>query len=66
MPAKLGTLYRRDIKRLESFQQRKLRQLLNTLWELRLSKNEILKRARLPCVEATILQDRLRWAGHVV
>jgi len=46
------TLYRRDIKRLESFQQRKLRQPLNTRWELRLSNNEILKRARLPSVEA--------------
>ena len=56
------TLYRRDIKRLDSFQQRKLRQLLNTRWELRLSNNEIHKRARLPSVEATIL----RWAGHIV
>ena len=60
------TLYRRDIKRLESFQQRKLRQLLNIRWELGLSNNEILKRARLPIVEATILQHRLRWPGHVV
>jgi len=60
------TLYRRDIKPLENFQQRKLRQLLNTRWEMRLSNNEILKRARLPSVEATILQHRLRWAGHVV
>ena len=60
------TLYRRDIKPLENFQQRKLRQLLNTRWEMRLSNNEILKRARLPSVEATILQHHLRWAGHVV
>ena len=60
------SLYSRDIKRLESFQQRKLRQLLNTRWEMRLSNNEILKRARLPSVEATILQHRLRWAGYVV
>ena len=44
------TLHRRDIKSLESFQQRKLRQLLNTRWEMRLSNNEILKRARLPSV----------------
>ena len=60
------TLYRRDIKPLESFQLRKLRQLLNTRWEERLSNNEILKLALLHSVEATILQHRLRWGGHVV
>jgi len=60
------TLYRRDIKRRESFQQRKSRQLLNTRWELRLPNNEILKRAPLPGVEATILQYRLCRAEHVV
>jgi len=41
-------------------------QLLNTRWEMRLSSNEILNRARLPSVEATVLQHRLRWAGHVI
>jgi len=50
------TLYRRDIKRSEGFQQRKLRQLLNTRWEKRLPNNEILKRALLPSAEAPILQ----------
>jgi len=33
---------------------------------MQLSNSGILKRARLPCVEATILQHHLRWAGHVV
>ena len=56
------TLYRRDIQRRESFQERKSRQLLNTHWELRLSNNEILKRARLPRVDVAILQQLLRWA----
>ena len=41
-------------------------QLLHTRWEMWLSSNEILKRARLPSVEVTMLQHRLRWAGHVV
>jgi len=50
------TLYRRDIKRSEGFQQRKFRQLLNTRWEKRLPNNEILKRALLPSAEAPILQ----------
>jgi len=60
------TLYRRDNKHLESFQQRELRQLLNARWEGRLSSNKILRRALLLSVEATILQHHLRWAGHVV
>jgi len=55
-PVKLWTLYRRDIKRSEGFQQRKFRQLLNTRWEKRLPNNEILKRALLPSAEAPILQ----------
>jgi len=41
-------------------------QLLNTRWEMRLLSNEILKHSRLPSVEATVLQHRLRWAGHVM
>ena len=40
--------------------------LLNTRWEMRLLSNEIFKRAQLPSVEVTILQHRLRWAGHVM
>ena len=60
------TLYRSDIKRLESFQQSKLRQILKIKWESRTTNNTVLKRASLTSVEATIMHHRLRWAGHVL
>ena len=59
------TLYRRQIKRLEQFQQLKLRQILKTKWTDRVTNTEVLARVALPSVEATIIQHRLRWAGHV-
>ncbi|XP_076049342.1 uncharacterized protein LOC143030020 [Oratosquilla oratoria] len=51
------TLYKRDVKRLESF--------LHIHWMDCITNNEVLSRAALPSVEATILQHRLRWVGHV-
>ena len=60
------TLYRRDKKWLESFQQRKLRQILGAKWEDCISNDEILKRVSLPSVEATILKHRLHWSGHIL
>ena len=59
------TLYRKDIQSLERFQQRKLRQILKISWESRTSNVEVLKRASITSVEATIIHHRLRWAGHV-
>ncbi|XP_063595256.1 uncharacterized protein LOC134772232 [Penaeus indicus] len=59
------TTYRRDLKKLESFQQAKLRRLLRIPWEQRVTNNEVLSRATLPSIETTILRHRLRWAGHV-
>jgi len=58
------TFYRRDIKGLESFQQRKLRQLLNTQWELRLSNNEILKRAPSPLGRICRTDEPLQTASN--
>ena len=60
------TLYRRDIKRLERFQQSKLRQNLKIRWEDHITNNEVLHRASLLSAETTILHHRLRWAGHVL
>ena len=59
------TLYRRDIRRLERFQQSKLRGILRIRWQDRITNNEVLLRASLPSIEASILQHRLRWAGHI-
>ena len=60
------TLYRNDIISLERFQQYKLRQILKIKWESHTTNAEVLKRASITSIEATIIQHRLRWAGHVV
>ncbi|CAI9717981.1 Hypothetical predicted protein [Octopus vulgaris] len=54
------TLYRRDFKHLECFQQSKLRQILNIQWEDHVTNSEVIHCASLPSVEAIILRHRLR------
>ena len=59
------TLYKNDIKILERFQQYKLRQILKIPWESHTTNQEVLDRASMTSIEATIIHHRLRWAGHV-
>ena len=59
------TLYSRDVKQLEKFQQAKLRQIFRVRWKDKITNNEILTRASLPSIEVKILQHRLRWVGHI-
>ena len=59
------TIYSRDVKQLEKFQQAKLRQIIRVRWKDKIANNEILTRASLPSIEAIILQHRLRWVGHI-
>ena len=58
-------IYSRDVKQLEKFQQAKLRHIFRVHWKDKITNNEILTRASLPSMEATILQHRLRWVGHI-
>ncbi|CAE1297088.1 unnamed protein product [Acanthosepion pharaonis] len=60
----IWTLYRSEVKILERFQQLKLRQILNISWESYTTNTEVLDRASVSSVEATIIYHRLRWAGH--
>lgn len=60
------TLYKRQIKKLTSFQTRHLRQLFKIKWSDKISNVEVLKRANMPSVEAMIISAQLRWSGHVV
>ena len=52
------TLYSRDVKQLEKFEQAKLRQIFRVRWKDKITNNEILTRASLPSIEATNLQHR--------
>ena len=58
-------LYRRDTKKLERFHQSKLRQILKIKWQDLITNNEVLLRAEMESIEATITRHQLRWAGHL-
>ena len=59
-------LYRKQIRLLERFHQRCLRSIIGIKWQAEYVTNEeVLKRASLPSLECTLLQQQLRWAGHV-
>ena len=58
-------LYRRDVRKLERFQQHKLRAILKIGWQDFVTNEEVLIRAGLPSIEATVTHHRLRWSGHV-
>ena len=59
------TLYSRHVKLLEQFHQRCLRQILNIKWFNRVSNVNVLEKAMLPSIEATLIQSQLRWSGHL-
>ncbi|KAI8496700.1 hypothetical protein Bbelb_253550 [Branchiostoma belcheri] len=63
--SELWVLYRSDIKRLERFQQQKLRAILKIKWQERVSNDSVLLQTNLPSIETTVARHRLRWAGHV-
>ncbi|XP_068233336.1 uncharacterized protein [Palaemon carinicauda] len=54
------TLYRSDVKNLKRFQEMKLRQILKIPWESHTTNIEVLQRAFLTYVEATIIHHHLR------
>ena len=58
-------LYRKQIRLLERFHQRCLRSIMGIKWQEYVTNEEVLKRANLPSLECTLLQQQLRWAGHV-
>ena len=63
--AESWTLYRRHIRLLERFHQRCLRSILKIRWQDRVTNVEVLNKAGLPSIEATLIQLQLRWVGHV-
>ena len=58
-------LYRKQIRLLERFHQRCLHSIMGIKWQEYVINKEVLKRASLPSLECTLLQQQLRWAGHV-
>lgn len=58
--------YRCHLKELEKFHQRSLRFILNISWEDMCSNVSVLERAGCLSIEAMVIRNQLRWAGHVV
>ena len=63
--AEFYTLYPKHIRRLEAVQQRHLRRIMRIRWDDYIPNVEILRRAGLHSIEATLANSQLRWAGHV-
>ena len=64
--AETYTLYRHHINKLTGVQMRHLRKIMNISWKDKITNAEVLKRAKMPSVEAILTGVQLRWAGHVV
>ena len=60
------TLYRRQIKKLRTIQQRHVRSILKIKWDDYITNDEVLDRAVAEDIENILIRNRLRWMGHVV
>lgn len=59
-------LYRSQIKEIESYQQRILRNIMKINWFDYISNKNVLLRANCPSIETMITRTQMRWVGHVV
>ena len=60
------TTFRHHLKWLERFHQKCLRRILNIKWQSITPDTVVLQRAGCLSIEAVILNEQMRWAGHVV
>ena len=60
------TLYRRQIRKLESYHVGCLQKILGITWKDRVTHNDILSRTGCVSIECLIAERQLRWTGHVV
>jgi len=64
--AETYTVYRRHLSRLNAVQLRHLRSIMDIGWQDRVSNTDVLRRAKMPSVEAILAGSQLRWVGHVL
>ena len=60
------TLYKHQLKLLEGFHQRCLRQILHIKCQSHVSDTEVLGKAGLPSIQSMVMKRCLRWVGHIV
>ena len=58
------TIHVRHLRKIECFQQRRLRQLMGIKWQDKISNVETQKHACAIPTEVAIRKNRLRWLGH--
>ena len=63
--AETWTIYARQEKKLQGFHMRSLRRIMNIKWQEKITNTEILKKAKIPSLLATLIKRRLRWLGHI-
>jgi hypothetical protein len=64
--SEVWTTFRHHLKWLERFQQKCLRRILNIKWQSMTPDTVVLQRASCLSIEAMIINNQMRWAGHVV
>ena len=60
------TAYRHQIKLLERFHQNCLRRILGIKWDSLTPDTDVLQRANTSSIEKRIINNQMRWAGHMV
>ncbi len=63
--AESWTIYRTQVKKLNAYMMRQLRDIMNIKWYDKIKNTEILRRANLPCMADILIERNLRWVGHV-
>lgn len=64
--AESWTTYSRHLKALEGHHQRSLRKILRIRWKDRRTNISVLEEANMLSITTTIMQQQLRWTGHVI
>ena len=59
-------LYCRHFRKLSKVHLQHLRQILWISWKDHISNVEILRRANMSSIEATLTASQLRWTGHII
>ena len=60
------TWYRRHVRRLDQFHLRCLRKICGISWKDRVPNTDVLERCEIEGIEALLIKNQLRWAGHLV
>ena len=63
--AESWTIYRSQVKKLGAIMMRHLRDIMGIKWQDKITNVEVLKRANLPSMANILIENNLRWLGHV-